>query len=148
MSVLSFFVLHQVVFLLLGQNDLYTLHVFIAAMAAPKYRKLGHGLVQVGNTSESCLVQAAGEGVILLVQSVELKDQDQTVQRISHWRNIWHVVLRLGHRQAGPPDRRRLCNCVSHLGNRAGYCGTRQNTHGNVLDDDCWPWCCGIWSWR
>ncbi|XP_061342413.1 uncharacterized protein LOC133288624 isoform X2 [Gastrolobium bilobum] len=42
----------------------------------------GPGLVQMDSISESYHVQVAGEGVILLVQSVELKDQDQTVQYV------------------------------------------------------------------
>lgn len=42
----------------------------------------GHGLDQMDNISESYLVRVVEEGVILLVQNVELKDLDQTVQNV------------------------------------------------------------------
>lgn len=75
--------------------DFSIVEFFISGKVVLKHQSKGHGLVQLDSISENCLVRAAGEGVILLVQIVELKDQDQTVQSVMERYMITHMLLKI-----------------------------------------------------
>lgn len=57
------------------------------------HEKQGHGLVQMDNISESYHVQVAEEGVILLVQNVELKDLGLTVLNVMERYSLFLTIF-------------------------------------------------------